>query len=157
MVGKTTSGVHDVLDLQLNSDSAPCLEEVASSLNADKARIFDHVKRHLEHQTYHQGVACVSAVIENHYTCVSVMWEELWLSMPSCLKHSTGRQTGCMCCNCSNGTCNIQHCGGVTSHQLLQLPTEHKGKTTGYRRLAGAPLMGGSCKMFPTNIPPRLQ
>ena len=58
IVGEDTSAMHDVLDLQSNDEGGPSLEQLVSSLNADQARIFDQVKRHLEHQVHHENDMC---------------------------------------------------------------------------------------------------
>ena len=58
VVGEATSAIHDVLYLQQNGDSGPSLEELVSSLNTDQARMFDQVKKHLEHQAYHESGMC---------------------------------------------------------------------------------------------------
>ena len=50
--------MHDVLDLQQNDNNGPSLQELVSSLNADQARIFDQVKKHLKHQAYHESGMC---------------------------------------------------------------------------------------------------
>ena len=58
IVGEATSAMHDVLDLQQNDEKGPSLQQLVSSLNADQARIFDQVKRHLEHQAHHENDMC---------------------------------------------------------------------------------------------------
>ena len=59
VVGEATSAMHDVIDLNHNNDSDKCnLEELVSSLNADRGRVFEQVKSHLEHQALHENDRC---------------------------------------------------------------------------------------------------
>ena len=53
--GEATSAMHDVANLQENDDSAPCLDDLVSSLNVDQRRIFELIKGHLEHQLQHEN------------------------------------------------------------------------------------------------------
>ena len=55
VVGEATSAMHAVLDLLQNG---PSLDELVSSLSADQARIFDQVKKHLEHQAHRESGMC---------------------------------------------------------------------------------------------------
>ena len=41
VAGEATSAMHDVADLQHNDSASPTLNELASSLNEDQARIFE--------------------------------------------------------------------------------------------------------------------
>ena len=50
--------MHDVADLQHSDNSGPSLDELASSLNADQARIFDKIKCQLQHQVQHETGTC---------------------------------------------------------------------------------------------------
>ena len=50
MTGKAISAINDVLNLGRYDKSGPNLEELVSSLNTDKSRVFEPVKSHLEHQ-----------------------------------------------------------------------------------------------------------
>ena len=56
VAGEATSAMHDVADLQ--HTDGPTLNELASSLNEDQARIFERVKCHLEHQVLHESGTC---------------------------------------------------------------------------------------------------
>ncbi|CAI8005303.1 hypothetical protein GBAR_LOCUS4133 [Geodia barretti] len=51
--------MNDVLDLHQNNESdGPSLEELVQSLNTDQARVYEHVKSHLEHQLTHEKKQC---------------------------------------------------------------------------------------------------
>ena len=56
VAGEATSAMHDVPDLQHTDGTT--LNELASSLNEDQARIFERVKCHLEHQVQHESCTC---------------------------------------------------------------------------------------------------
>ena len=73
IVGEATSAMHDVLDLQSNDEGGPSLEQLVSSLNADQARIFDQVKRHVEHQAHHEKDMCKCSRFRAHCICLSVV------------------------------------------------------------------------------------
>ena len=57
VAGETTSAMHDVANLQENDDSAPCLDDLVSSLNVDQRHMFDLIKNHLEHLLQHENDA----------------------------------------------------------------------------------------------------
>ena len=123
-VGEAMSAMHDVLDRQQNGDSGPSLEELVSSLNADQARIFDQVKKHLELQAYHESGMCkcshlkplhmfISGVggtdkpflIKTIHALVSQVWHKKTDSLLCAVTAPTGL-----------AAFNI---GGVTIHRLL--------------------------------------
>ena len=55
VAGEATSAMNDVLDLHQNDESdGPSLDELVQSLNTNQARVYDHVKSHLEHQLTHE-------------------------------------------------------------------------------------------------------
>ena len=58
VAGEAASAMHDVADLQHTDNAGPTLNELASSLNEDQARIFERVKCHLEHQFQHESGTC---------------------------------------------------------------------------------------------------
>ena len=62
VAGEATSAMNDVLDLHQNDESdGPSLDELVQSLNTNQARVYDHVKSHLEHQLTHEKKQCSCA------------------------------------------------------------------------------------------------
>ena len=127
MVGEAMSAMHDVLDLQQNDDSGPSSEELVSSLNADQARIFDQVKKHLEHQAHHESGMCKCSHLKPLRMFVSGvggtgksflikttcgLMSQVWYKKTDSLLCAVTAPTGLAAFNI----------GGVTIHRLLQLP-----------------------------------
>ena len=111
-----------------------------SSLNADQARIFDQVKKHLEHQAHHESDMCKCNHLKPLRMFISgvggtgksflikticALMPQVWYKKTDSLLCAVTAPTGLAAFNI----------GGVTIHRLLQLPIEHEGKTTGYWRL----------------------
>ena len=133
--------MHDVLHLQQNESEGPSLDELVSSLNADRFPVYEHIKAHLEHQVLHERDLCqckefkplhmfVSGVggtgksflINTIRTLMFRMWASGTTDSTTC---AVTALTGLAAFNV----------GGVTIHQLLQLPIEHEGRAAGYWRL----------------------
>ena len=140
VAGEATSAMHDVANLQENDDSAPCLDDLVSSLNVDQRRIFEGIKCHLEHQLQHEHDACKCSDLKPLHMFVSgvggtgksfliktirTLVGEMWHDQKDALLCAVSAPTGLAAFNV----------GGVTIHRLLQLPIEHEGRTAGYWRL----------------------
>ena len=141
VAGEATSAMNDVFDLHQNDESdGPSLDELVQSLNTDQARVYDHVKYHLEHQLTHEKKQCSCAdfkplqmyvsgvggtgksfLIKTVRALVTKMWEEETRSTLCAVTAPTGL-----------AAFNV---GGVTIHRLLQLPIEHEGRGAGYWKL----------------------
>ena len=141
VAGEATSAMNDVLDLHQNDESdGPSLDELVQSLNTDQARVYDHVKSHLEHQWTHEKKQCSCAdfkplqmfvsgvggtgksfLIKTVRALVTKMWEE------------ETRST--LCAVTAPIRLAAFNVGGVTIHRLLQLPIEHEGRGAGYWKL----------------------
>ena len=136
-----TSVMNDVLDLHQNNESdGPTQEELVQSLNTDQARVYEHVKSHLEHQlTQKKQCSCTdlkplhmfvsgvggtgkSFLIKTVCALVTKMWEDETQSTLCAVTAPTGLAA--------------YNVGGVTIHRLLQLPIEHEGRGAGYWKLA---------------------
>ena len=140
VAGEATSAMHDVANLQENDDSAPCLDDLVSSLNVDQRRIFELIKGHLEHQLQHENDACKCSDLKPLHMFVSgvggtgksfliktvrALVGEIWRDQNDSLLCAVSAPTGLVAFNV----------GGVTIHRLLQLPIEHEGRAAGYWRL----------------------
>ena len=134
------SAMHNVVNLQQNDESGPSFDDLVSSLNVDQSRIFRHVKDHLEHQVRHESDTCkcsdwkplhmfISGVggtgksfqIKTIRALVSEVWHDKTESL--------------LCVVTAPTRLAAFNVGGVTIHQLLQLPIEHEGRAAGYWRL----------------------
>ena len=140
IVGEATSAMHDVLDLQSNDEGGPSLEQLVSSLNADQARIFDQVKRHLEHQAQHENDMCKCSHFRPLHMFVSGVGGTgksfLIKTIHSLVLQIWHKKTDSLLCAVTAPTgLAAFNIGGVTIHRLLQLPIEHEGKAAGYWRL----------------------
>ena len=140
VAGEATSAMHDVANLQENDDSAPCLDDLVSSLNVDQRRIFELIKGHLEHQLQHENDACKCSDLKPLHMFVSgvggtgkslliknvrALVGEIWRDQNDSLVCAVSAPMGLAAFNV----------GGVTIHRLLQLPIEHEGTAAGYWRL----------------------
>ena len=137
VAGEATSAMHDVANLQENDDSAPCLDDLVSSLNVDQRRIFELIKGHLEHQLQHENDACKCSDLKPLHMFVSgvggtgksfliktvrALVGEIWRDQIDSLLCAVSAPTGLAAFNV----------GGVTIHRLLQLPIENKSRAAGY-------------------------
>ena len=140
VAGEATSTMHDIADFQHNESAGPTLNELASSLNEDQARIFERVKCHLEHQVQHESGTCKCSEIKPLHMFISgvggtgksfliktirALVSEMWHNTDNALLCAVAAPTGLAAFNV----------GGVTIHRLVQLPIEHEGRTAGYWRL----------------------
>ena len=111
-MGEANSAMNDLMDLNANNadkSNQLSLDERVSVLNVDQRRLFENVNSHLVHQIQHEAGETIKALV-----C------EEWPSKD--ITCAITAPTGLAAFNV----------GGVTIHQLFQLPVEHDSKTAGY-------------------------
>ena len=131
------SAMNDVRDLQGARTKQVSLEECVSMMNKDQAHIFQKVKDHLIHQQRHETNACQCSHLKPLHmflsrvggTGKSFLIEAITQQVAAFWMEKTDELTCAVAAPMGLAAFNV--CG-VTIHRLLQLPTEHDGKTAEY-------------------------